>query len=178
MSTMTGSEAVGSLQNRPVVRCLLHPLASRLKVIATSGLSSRDLVRTICVGAAIGLMPLVWGNSLLCILAGRWFRLNQLVLQSINYLLYPLQLALLVPFCRLGNSLLPGGPAINTQQLSNLLQGNFTEAVPLLAWLSLKGLLFWLVTVPPIAWLVYRLLPVALVKVRAQTAPAVDVAGL
>lgn len=164
MSIMTGSEAAGSLKDRPFTQRLLQPLANRLKLIATSGLSPRDLARTICVGTAIGLMPLIWGSSLLCILAGRWFRLNQLVLQSINYLLYPLQLALLMPFCRLGNSLLPGGPAMTTQQLSNLLQGNFTEAVPLLVWLSLKGLLVWLVTVPPIAWLGYRLLPAVLTR--------------
>ena len=162
---MTGSEADGSLKDRPFMQRLLQPLANRLKVIATSGLSPRDLARTICVGTAIGLMPLIWGSSLICILAGRWFRLNQLVLQSVNYLLYPLQLALLMPFCRLGNSLLPGGPAMTTQQLSNLLlHGHFIETLPLLALLSLKGVVIWSIIVPLAAILVCRLIVAILVK--------------
>ena len=80
----------------PIGKRILLPLFSRLQQITGSGLSPRSLAKTVCIGAAIGLMPLVWGSSLLCILVGRWFRLNQLVLQAVNYLLYPVQLVLLV----------------------------------------------------------------------------------
>lgn len=165
---MTGS----SLSVPPIGRRMLLPLFSRLQQITASGLSPRCLAKTICVGAAIGLMPLIWGSSLLCILAGRWFRLNQLVLQAVNYLLYPVQLALLVPFCSLGTQLLPGGTTINPQQMSLVPSGNTADMIMQLLELSVKGLLVWVLCIPPTAVLAYRVIVAVLVRNREQSSPA------
>jgi hypothetical protein len=44
-------------------------------------------------------------TTLLCVGAAFAFRLNQPAMQLVNYLAYPLQLALLIPFIRLGERL-------------------------------------------------------------------------
>jgi len=137
---------------------ILNPLAQRCKAIATSGLAPRELAGTVCLGAALGVVPLIWGTSLICLWLGRRFRLNHLVLQSVNYLLYPLQLALLLPFCRLGRLLLPWGPELAPEQLLSVPASGVAGLLPLLAWLSFKALLAWLITVPPVALLLYLLL--------------------
>ena len=154
MYTMTGSESVGCLLRQQ----LLLPLTQRCKAIATSGLSPRRLARTLCIGGALGLLPLVWGTSLICFWLAHRYKLNHLVLQSVNYLLYPAQIALLVPFCKLGLFLIPWGPTTLPDQLSNLAQTGFSGAFLLLLWLTFKALFAWLITVPILALVLYLIL--------------------
>jgi uncharacterized protein (DUF2062 family) len=82
-------------------RRLLDPLAALLQ----QGLSPEGLALSLVVGLALGIIPL-WGTSTaLCVGAAAAFRLNQVAMQAANYLAYPLQLALLIPFIRLGERL-------------------------------------------------------------------------
>lgn len=162
MSMPTGSDT----GKDPFCQRLLNPIRRHLKLIATSGLSPRSLAQTLCIGGALGVLPLIWGTSFICFWLAHRFRLNHLVLQSINYLLYPAQLALLVPFCKLGLIMIPWGPVMLPDQLSLLLQTGLSGAIWLLLWLTLKALLAWLVTVPPAAFLVYLLLLGTVVKRR------------
>lgn len=168
---MTGFDT----EHRILVQWIFKQITQRLKLIAGSGLSPRSMVLTVCIGGAMGLLPLIWGTSLLCLWLGQRFRLNHLVLQSINYLLYPVQLALLVPFCKLGTLLILWGPSIAPDQLLTVHHAGVFSALSLLLWLSFKALLAWLITVPPVALLVYLLLT-RMVK-RLESGSAV-VAGL
>jgi len=58
--------------------------------------------RSIAVGALLGLMPIFGLPTPLCTLAAGVFRLNLPLVQAANYFAYPLQIALVVPFYRLG----------------------------------------------------------------------------
>lgn len=160
----------GMRQWQHVRKLVIRPL----KLIVTSGLSPRRLALTICVGSTIGVLPLLWGSSLLCLWLAQRFRLNHLVLQSINYLLYPVQLALLLPFCKLGLLLLPFGTTATPEQLGHLLTvfpTGITQMLPLILWLTCKAVVAWLITVPPLGLLVYLVLLVTVVK-RKETASA------
>ena len=67
-----------------------------LKLLVSSNLSPKKLALTI----ALGVVPLLWGASILCVVGAWALRLNQVCLQVVNYLAWPLQLALLIPFYR------------------------------------------------------------------------------
>ena len=150
----------------PLRQRILEPLTQRCRMIATSGLAPRKLAQTLCIGGALGVLPLIWGTSLICFWLAHRFRLNHLVLQSVNYLLYPVQLALLIPFCKLGLLLIPWGPTVLPVQLSNLTQTGFSSAFPLLLWLTFKALLAWLITVPVLTLTVYLMLLGTVIKWR------------
>jgi hypothetical protein len=45
-----------------------------------------------------GSLRLIWGTSLICIGCASWLKLNQVVVQLANYLMYPLQIALFIPW--------------------------------------------------------------------------------
>lgn len=79
-------------------RRLWTPLLGLLR----EGLSPRGLAWSVAAGLALGVFPMLGATTLLCAGAGFAFRLNQPAMQLVNYLAYPLQLALLVPFIRLG----------------------------------------------------------------------------
>jgi hypothetical protein len=84
------------------------------------------------------------------------FRLNQVVLQSVNYLLYPLQLVLIIPYCRLGARLFPWGPPFPAEIVTYVLHGQ-GGTIKLFAWATLKAVAAWLLTAPPLALVLYQL---------------------
>jgi len=133
-------------------------VAKRLRAIAGSGLSPGRLALTICIGGAIGILPLPWGTTLLCVALACFLGLNQIVLQSLNYLFYPLQLALLIPYCRLGSRLFPGGTAFPLETVASLLHTPLPTTFDRYGWVILKAQAAWLVTAPPAALMLYPLL--------------------
>jgi uncharacterized protein (DUF2062 family) len=156
MSTMTGFSIVAVQPFKQLWRTIVSPVAARLQALMSSGLTPQKLALTLCLGSAIGVMPLVWGTSLICILLAHCFKLNHVALQSVNYLLYPVQLALLVPFFKLGERVLPWGPPVPPQLLSSLFQ-NLSSSLTILGWITIKSLVAWSLTALPAALLAYIL---------------------
>lgn len=106
-------------------------------------------------------MPLLWGTSLLCILLAHLLKLNQVALQSVNYLLYPIQLALLAPFFKLGAWLIPGGPPMPVNLLSSILHNPGFSSLHCIAWITLKSIAAWMITVLPVTLLICAILQIA-----------------
>jgi len=148
-------------------RLLGATISRRLKVIAGCGLSPGKLALTICIGVAMGILPLPWGTTLLCAMLACLLRLNHIVLQSLNYLFYPLQLVLLIPYFRLGAWLFPWGPALPPLTLASILQSQLSTTLHQFGWVILKAIAAWLITAPPAALLLYPLL-VMLIRKRAS----------
>lgn len=128
--------------------------ATAVKTIFSSGLTPQKLSLTLCLGAATGVMPLIWGTSLICAGLATLFRLNQAAIQAVNYCCYPLQIALFIPLCRLGERLLPWGPPVTREVLDAALHGRLGTSANLILWATVHGLGAWLVTVVPLALIV------------------------
>jgi len=168
MSIMTGFDAVVTQQSKPLWRLMAAPFFNRLQGVMTCGLTPQKLALTLCIGTSIGILPLLWGTSLLCFTLAYLFRLNHVVLQSVNIMLFPLHLALLVPFFKLGAWLFPWGPQIPQNMLTTLIS-NPGSSLHLLGWVVLKSLAAWLVTALPAALVAYGILMVVASGKRAQT---------
>lgn len=115
------------------------------------GISPRRLALTLALGFALGCIPVIGVTTVLCAVLAIVLRLNLPAIQVANYAAMPLQLALIVPFVRLGGWLVSSAPArlvtprallhLSTLSLAARLSGLAGEA--LLAWL--------LVAVPAVA---------------------------
>jgi len=154
---------LGQLLNKVVSTFL-----KRLQMIMSSGLTPQKLALTLCIGIALGTMPIVWGSSLICFLLAHIFKLNQVALQSVNYLLYPLQLALLVPFFKVGAWMFSWGPPVPLNMLSTLLHSPELYSLNILGWITLKSVAAWLVTVLPAAVLAYILQRVIASRINSR----------
>jgi len=75
------------------------------------GVSPRRLALTLALGLAVGCIPVVGVPTLLCAVLAVGLRLNLPAIQAANYVAMPLQLALIVPFVRLGGWLVSAKPA-------------------------------------------------------------------
>lgn len=82
-------------------RRYITPMIKFLK----QGMSSERLALTVAVGAMIGISPLYGLTTIICVLIAFLLRLNQGAIQIANYMAWPLQMALLIPNIRLGETL-------------------------------------------------------------------------
>ena len=69
------------------------------------GITPEKIALTIALGLVLGLFPIIGATTLLCSLAALLLRLNQPVIQLVNYLTFPLQLGLIIPVYRAGERL-------------------------------------------------------------------------
>jgi len=80
---------------------IVRPIVEQL----TQGLSPDTVALTIGVGLAIAVIPVVGVTTILSFFAAWALRLNQPVIQTINWSSYALQLVLIFPFIRLGEKI-------------------------------------------------------------------------
>src|SRR5262249_2671304 len=66
------------------------------------GFTPEKIALTIAVGLVLGVTPILGSATLLCTLAAGLLRLNLGAIQLVNGIVYPLQLALVIPFLRIG----------------------------------------------------------------------------
>ena len=82
-------------------RWLVAPVVEQL----TGGTSPDKIAWTIAFGMVIGIFPVMGTTSVLCLLVGGVLGLNQPVMHVFRAVVYPLHLALILPFIRLGERL-------------------------------------------------------------------------
>jgi uncharacterized protein (DUF2062 family) len=119
-----------------------------------SCLTPEKMALTVALGVSLGILPLPWGATLLCALIAYVFKLNQAGIQVVNYMVYPLQIALFVPFYRVGEKLFPETlPAMSTGGNGKIL--NFLSH---LGQSTLKAIFAWVMLAPPLALILYLIL--------------------
>ena len=121
------------------------PAAAKRKAVLwlSQGISPLRLALTLALGFAVGCIPVVGIPTILCVGLALALRLNLPVIQAANYAAMPLQLALIVPFVRLGRWIVPARAAqllaprtlehFSALSLATRMSGLAGEA--LLAWL-------------------------------------------
>lgn len=120
------------------------------------GISPDRLAITLAVGFVLGCIPVIGLPTALCALLAAALRLNLPAIQFANYLAMPFQVALIVPFVRIGGKLAPLG-ARSTLDMSVLMHSpvqllmHSSRAMALqVGLLAGQALLAWLVLAVPV----------------------------
>jgi|SRR5579875_986526 uncharacterized protein (DUF2062 family) len=100
----------------------IEKLERNLAVWLRQGITPQRLAVTLALGFTIGCIPVLGAPTLLCAALALALRLNMPAIQAANYAAMPFQLALLVPFVRLGAHIVTPSalPAISAQQTPEL----------------------------------------------------------
>ncbi len=117
------------------------------------GISPQRLALTLALGFAIGCIPVLGIPTALCAVVALGLRLNLPAIQAANYMAMPLQVALIVPFVRLGGWMFASGqrPALAA---GTLLHGSPLKLIWASGSLAEQAMLAWLViAVPAVALL-------------------------
>src|SRR5262245_6908218 len=122
----------------------------------TGGISRDRAALILALGLALGTFPLLGGPTVLCALAAFALRLNFPALQLVNHFSTPLQIALLLPFARLGARIVVC-PATST-----------APATLRLGIAALQAVTGWFCVAAPFGVVLYFTLAYALRKCRRQ----------
>jgi len=124
------------------------------------GITPRRLALTLALGFSIGCLPVVGVPTILCATLALSLRLNLPAIQAANYVAMPFQLALIIPFIRLGRRLVSVDPAraLDPGALLHLTSLNLAARMGILAF---QALLAWfLIAIPVVIVLTVVLTPI------------------
>ena len=149
-------------------RRVVVPIAAQLQ----QGISPEKIALTIALGLVLGIFPILGSTMILCGMAAISFRLNQPIIQLVNYFAYPVQLALVIPFYRAGETLF-GKPHIPLS-ISLLFQRFGADAWQFLkdfGMIAVQGIVVWLIIAPFAATLIFYATrpPLRLLAARLRT---------
>jgi uncharacterized protein (DUF2062 family) len=82
-------------------RQIARPIVELLR----QGVTPEKMALSLALGVALGVFPVLGTTTALCALVAFIWRLNLPAIQIVNYFVYPLQIALLIPFFRAGEKL-------------------------------------------------------------------------
>jgi uncharacterized protein (DUF2062 family) len=154
------------MTNGFLTRRLIRPLLELLR----QGVTPERLSLSIALGASLGVLPVIGCNTALCALVALIWGLNVPAIQMVNYFVYPLQIALLIPFFRLGEKLFRAPHLqINVSKIYELARMNLWGAVKLLWTTTWHALVVWLLIAPFAVALIYILLLPAFRRVLRKT---------
>lgn len=156
-------------------RRLVDPIIELLR----QGVTPEKIAMSLAFGLGLGVFPVLGLSTVLCTLAAIVLRLNLPAIQLVNYLASPLQLALIIPFVRVGEHLLRIGPQpLSISEGFRLLAMGVVHAVTVMWDAILHAALGWIAIGPFAIWLLYRALKPLLARAaRLRLPPAAQAGG-
>ena len=132
-------------------RRLILPILNLLR----QGITPEKIALSIAFGIALGVFPVIGATTLLCAMAAIVLRLNLPAIQLVNYFVYPLQIALLLPFIRFGEFLFRVRDPLpfSITQILQMIATSIPNAVATLWTATMHAIAAWLL-VGPLAVLV------------------------
>jgi uncharacterized protein (DUF2062 family) len=138
----------------------------------TQGVTPHKIALSIGLGFSLGVIPVLGVTTTLCAIAAIRLKLNQPVIQLVNWLVYPLQLAWILVFVRIGEWI-TRAPFINFS-LPELIQKFHDSPVKFFQEFGLAGLqgvVAWLFIAPFLTMVTYSVLLPSLKRLLNLKAP-------
>jgi uncharacterized protein (DUF2062 family) len=134
-------------------RRVVLPILAQLK----QGITPDKIAATLALGTACSLFPFLGFTTLLNVGAGLALRLNHPILQTINQLLGPVQLVLILVYVRLGETIwrATGDRFTVREMLSTFRDASFGEFLQRFGWAGAHALTAWMLTTPLLVGAVY-----------------------
>jgi uncharacterized protein (DUF2062 family) len=124
----------------------------------TQGITPEKIALTISIGSTCALFPILGTTTLLCLLAGIALRLNQPIIQAVNYLCTPLHIPLIWWMWRTGEWLF-GEPhrAVKMRALATLLWESPLQFLHVFGSSAFHAIVVWAILAPIWALLCYQI---------------------
>ena len=135
------------------------------------GITPQKIALTLALGSIFALFPILGTTTILCVLVGVALKLNQPIIQLVNWIAWPLQIPGIYFFVRAGEWLTHSPPV--SFSISALLVAFKDSPVRFLqqyGMTGLRGVLAWALIAPGIAALIYVLTLPLLKRMRVGLA--------
>ena len=160
MTGRTNASHEGFFQRR-----LVRPVIELLR----QGVTPEKIALSIVFGITLGVFPVLGSTTALCAVAALVFRLNLPAIQIVNYFVYPLQIALLIPFFRLGEKLFGAQHLpLSVPQIYAMIHASVTGTVRALWTTTWHAIVVWCLLAPVAAIILYLILAPLLRRVARR----------
>lgn len=133
----------------------IFPIQKAIK----EGISIERLSVSLALGITIGLIPLFGITTLIVGLIALSLRLNFVAMQVAHYIVHPIQIALLIPFLKMGSLLMKNdGVSFSVHQYIHLFKTDFWGTIRELWLVNLSAIGIWLILSIPLFFGLYYLL--------------------
>lgn len=133
-----------------------HKLKKLIKDQFTQGVTPHALALTCSFALCLGLFPILGTTTTLCFLFALAFRLNQPLIQALNYLLYPLQIIFIAIFVYAGEWLTNAAHvSINPKKMLELFSSDWRAFMNQYAMAGARAVLAWALFAPLAGALIY-----------------------
>ena len=138
--------------------------------LLTQGITPDQIALTLAAGTACSLFPFLGTTTVLNLAVGLWLRLNQPLLQSLNYLLTPVHLVMIIAYVRLGEWLwhAQDDHFSLTEMLRVFHDASLGEFIRRFGWAGVHAFTAWAVTAPLLVAALYFALRPALRRLASK----------
>jgi len=155
-------------------RKIVLPIVDLLR----QGITPEKIALSIALGAVLGIFPVLGSTTILCAAAAFVLRLNLPAIQLVNYLIYPLQLILFLPFLQAGSRITGTAPVtLSLKEVFGLIRSDPWSLIKTLWTASLGAMAIWMVLSPVVIAAVYFTLAPLLRRLRRTIALVTSTAG-
>ena len=153
----------GFIQDR-----IVRPVRELLR----QGTSPEKIALSIAFGLIVGIFPALGWTTALCFLGAVVFRLNIPAVQLVNYFVYPLQLALMIPFIRAGELLFDSARMpLSIAQILAMIKADAGHAIRVLWVSTLHAVAVWALIAPVAVYVIYLILSPMLRRLAPASGP-------
>ncbi len=146
-------------------RRVAEPVLAVLRI----GVTPEKIALSIAIGLVLGVFPIFGVTTVLCLIAALALRLNVVVMEIFNYVAYPLHVALLIPFLRLGEHLLRLEPLkVSLRAVKAQVAADPWSAFIIFARLEVRAIAGWLPVAPLAVFALYLALAPLLRRLRTS----------
>ena len=157
---------------------LRRRVADPLLLLLKQGLTPETLALSLALGASLGLFPVLGATTALCVAAGLALRLSHPALQVANYVVYPLQVPLILVFVRIGERIVGAAPMpFSVERLLVFFREDPLAFLERFGWTGLHGILGWLTVAPLVGGALYAGLVPLLRHAARRVAPTAEPAA-
>ena len=120
------------------------------------GLTPRQLIQSVVVSGLISIIPILGVSTFMITTVSIKLKLNFPVMISLSYLMWPIQISLIIPFIRVGEFIFSVPRNHHTvEEIINSFQNSFFQTLSQLSFELLCGLGGWVLTAVPISVVIY-----------------------
>nr|WP_315151864.1 DUF2062 domain-containing protein [uncultured Flavobacterium sp.] len=137
----------------------IYTLKDKVTALFKQGLSPMLLIQSIIVSGTLSIIPILGVTTFILTVLSIKKKLNLPIMIAISYLMWPIQILLIIPFIRVGEFIFSVPSSHHTaEEIINSFQNNFFQTLSHLSFELLCGLGGWLLTVVPVSIGTYLIL--------------------
>jgi uncharacterized protein (DUF2062 family) len=138
------------------LKARLNKVKDKTTALLKQGLTPKELSQSIIVSGLISTIPILGVSTFMITTVSLKQKLNLPVMISLSYLMWPVQILLIIPFIRVGEFIFSVPHSHHTvEEIINSFQNSFFHTLSQLSFELLCGLGGWILTAVPIAVGIY-----------------------